>query len=114
MIHVTIEVDPEHNYRGIRLSGHAGLAEEPREGQEIVCAAVSALTLNMANSVERFTGDRFTAEEEENKGVFDFRFTDTISSGSKLLMDSLVSGLTDIEEAYGEPFIRIRFIQDTV
>ncbi len=109
MIHVTVLVDSEHNYRGIHLTGHAGLAEDPQEGQEVVCAAVSALTLNMANSVEHFTDDRFYADEDEREGMFDFRFTDGISSESMLLMNSLVFGLMNIEEAYGEPYINIRF-----
>ena len=109
MIHVTVLVDSGHNYRGIHLAGHAGLADDPQEGQEAVCAAVSAMTLNMANSVEHFTDDRFTADEDEGEGMFDFRFTDVISSESNLLMNSLVFGLMNIEEAYGEPYINIRF-----
>ena len=109
MICVTVEVDSEHSYRGIHLSGHAGLADNPQEGQEAVCAAVSALTLNMANSVEHFTGDRFAADEDECEGMFDFRFMDGISSESRLLMNSLVFGLLNIEEAYGEPYINVRF-----
>ncbi len=107
MIHVTVLVDSEHNYRGIHLTGHAGLADDVQEGQEAVCAAVSAMTLNMANSVEHFTDDRFAADEDD--GMFDFRFTDALSSESKLLMNSLVFGLMNIEEAYGEPYINIRF-----
>ncbi len=109
MIRVTVYADSEQVYREILLSGHAGLAEAPAEGQELVCAAVSALTLNMANSVEQFTDDRFLAEEDADAGVFHFRFEDTISSESRLLMNSLVFGLLNIAEEYGEPYIHIRF-----
>ena len=91
------------------MSGHAGYADDYQEGQELVCAAVSALTLNMANSIEQFTDDSFDAEQDEQSGVFRFRFTSSISSGSELLMNSLVFGLQDIEEEYGEPYIKIRF-----
>ena len=38
-----------------------------------------------------------------------FRFLSEISSESKLLMNSLVFGLQNIEEDYGEPYIKIRF-----
>ena len=90
------------------MLGHAGTASAPiAEGQELVCAAVSALTLNMANSVEHFTEDCFEADEDEEAGGFSFRFTSSISSESRLLMNSLVFGLMDIEEEYGEPYIRI-------
>lgn len=91
------------------MLGHAGLAEDPQEGQELVCAAVSALTFNMANSVEQFTDDTFEIEQEEKTGSFLFRFTSEISSGSQLLMNSLVFGMQNIEEEYGEPYIKIRF-----
>ncbi len=109
MINVTVSVDSEHRYRGISLLGHAGLADDHQEGQELVCAAVSALTLNMANSVEHFTEDRFEADEDENSGMFRFLFKGAISSEAALLMNSLVLGLEDIEETYGEPYIKIRF-----
>jgi len=102
-------VDSEHRYIGIQMLGHAGLADDHQEGQELVCAAVSALTLNMSNSVEQFTEDSFEVEQEEETGAFLFRFTSDISSESQLLMNSLIFGLQDIEEEYGEPYIKIRF-----
>ncbi len=109
MIAVTIYVDPQKQYRKLRMTGHAGNADNPVEGQELVCAAVSALTLNMANSVEHFTEDVFEAEEDGQGGGFYFNFPGEISEGSRLLINSLVFGLLDIEEAYGEPYIKIRF-----
>ncbi len=109
MIIVTVFVESDHHYQGIELSGHAGLADDYQEGQELVCSAVSALTLNMANSVEHFTEDKFEAEEDAESGLFRFRFTGDVSSDATLLMNSLVFGLQDIEEAYGEPYIKIRF-----
>ncbi len=91
------------------MSGHAGYADDYQEGQELVCAAVSALVLNMANSVEQFTDDIFEAEQEEEAGIFSFHFSSDISFESRLLMNSLVFGLQNIEEDYGEPYIKIRF-----
>ncbi|HIT64313.1 MAG TPA: ribosomal-processing cysteine protease Prp [Candidatus Ventrimonas merdavium] len=109
MINVTVFVDSEHHYSGIELSGHAGYADDHQEGQELVCSAVSALTLNMANSVEHFTDDRFAAEQDEETGYFRFTFSGDVSPEAALLMNSLVFGLQDIEEAYGKPYITIRF-----
>ncbi|MFQ8841000.1 MAG: ribosomal-processing cysteine protease Prp [Clostridium fessum] len=40
----------------MEVNGHAGYDEY---GKTIVCAAVSVLTVNMANSVEKFTDDQF-------------------------------------------------------
>ncbi|WP_333651738.1 ribosomal-processing cysteine protease Prp [Lacrimispora sp.] len=109
MIRVTVFADSKQHYTGIQMLGHAGLADDPQEGQELVCAAVSALTFNMANSVEQFTEDSFEVEEEETSGSFQFRFTSDASSESQLLMNSLVFGLQNIEEEYGEPYIKILF-----
>lgn len=106
MIYVTIFTDKEQ-YVGIDFSGHAGHAGKPVDAQELVCSAVSALTINMSNSVEHFTEDLFQADMDEAGGGFHFRFTSDISSESKLLMNSLVLGLQDIEESYGEPYIKI-------
>ena len=88
------------------MKGHAGYDEY---GRDIICAAVSSLTLNMANSVEAFTEDGFEGSMEEETGRFSFRFTGEISPESKLLMDSLVLGLKNIEDSYGDEYIRIRF-----
>ena len=106
MIRVNVFSDSEGNTRGIELKGHAGYDEY---GKDIICASASALALNMANSVERFTGDGFDGSVGEETGHFTFRFTGEVSKESKLLMDSLVLGLKNIEETYGEEYIKIRF-----
>ena len=92
--------------RGITLDGHAGYGEY---GQDIVCAAVSALTLNLANSVEAFTKDQFEGSMDEESGSFRFVFTSDISLESKLLMDSLILGIENIRSSYGKQYIKIRY-----
>ena len=68
-------------------------------GKDIVCAAVSVLTVNMANSVEKFTDDGFEGTVWMKRQVsLIFHFTGTVSAESKLLMDSLILGLTDIAD----------------
>ena len=106
MIQVTIIRDVEKQVKEITCKGHAGYAAS---GQDIICAAVSALTLNMANSVEAFTGDSFEGEMDEETGGFSFRFTGSVSRESRLLIDSLVLGLTSIQESYGKKYIHIRY-----
>ena len=90
MIRVNVFSDSEGNTRKIELKGHAGYDDY---GKDIVCASASALDGNV----------------EEETGHFTFRFTGDISKESKLLMDSLILGLKNIEEAYGEEYIKIRF-----
>lgn len=106
MVQVTILTDSDKAIRGIRMEGHAGYGEE---GQDIVCAAVSALVFNAYNSIEAFTGDEFEGRADEEAGSFHFSFTGEISQQSRLLMDSLVLGLTNIMDSYGKQYIIIRF-----
>ncbi len=108
MIDVTVLAD-SGRYVGITMSGHAGDADNHQEGQELVCAAASVLALNMANCVGHFTDDQFTAETDGETGYFRFMFEGHTSREAALLMDSLVFGLEDLAQAYGEPYIKIKF-----
>ena len=47
------------HYLDFLSKGHAGYAEE---GQDIVCAAVSALIITTVNSLEEFTEEQIEAE----------------------------------------------------
>ena len=78
------------------------------EGEDIICAAVSALALNFFNSVEAFTEDVVEVVAVES-GSFEFRFTSEISPESKLLMNSLILGLQNIERDYGKSYINVKF-----
>ena len=79
---------------GIRVEGHAGYADA---GADIVCAGISVLTINFINSVESFTDDKFEVNSDEEGAVIDFKFTDVPSDKSRLLFDSLVLGLRDLQ-----------------
>lgn len=106
MIKVTVLEDSDRAVRGISLKGHAGYGEE---GQDIVCAAVSALVFTTFNSIETFTEDDFEGSADEQSGDFQLSFPGEISPESKLLMNSLVLGLTNIMDSYGKQYIKIRF-----
>ena len=101
---ITVEIRKSgEEYAGFSSKGHAGYAEE---GYDIICAAVSALTVNAINSIEKFTDDAFKAEAKD--GMVRWKFTELpLSKEAKLLMDSLVLGLYDIQENYGKKYIKI-------
>ncbi|HIZ66136.1 MAG TPA: ribosomal-processing cysteine protease Prp [Candidatus Blautia pullicola] len=99
MIKVTIYQDEQQRISGFALEGHAGYASQ---GQDIVCAAVSALAQNTVNSIERFTADDFTAEVDEENGGLYVNIQPNYSKETKLLLDSLILGLQGIEEEYME------------
>ena len=89
------------SYKTFTCKGHAGYEEA---GKDIVCAAVSMLVLNTANSIERFTSSRI---EGSDKGYVRWDFTGEPDDGAKLLMDSLLLGLESVEKKYGEDLIKL-------
>lgn len=92
------------HYRKFMIDGHAGYADE---GEDIVCAAVSALVINTINSIEKFTEDAFTCDCEDGM-IQNWEFTSEVSSGTELLMDSLMLGLSNIQKSYGEKYLKIK------
>ena len=101
---ITVEIRKSNGeYTGFSSKGHAGYAEA---GFDIICAAVSALTVNTINSIEKFTDDAFKAEAKD--GMLRWKFTEfPLSKETNLLMDSLILGLYDIRENYGKNYIKI-------
>ena len=90
-----IKVSVEKKKDGIvafSCKGHAGYAEE---GQDIICSAVSALTINAVNSVEKLAGLRY--ESKDCSGNLTFRLLDAPSPESNLLLQSMIIGLQSIE-----------------
>jgi uncharacterized protein YsxB (DUF464 family) len=105
MIKVSIYNNAEGKIIGFRCSGHAGFAES---GQDIICAAVSALVINTMNSIERFTSDTFEYKEDEKNGQIDFKIVSSLSNESSLLLNSLFLGLQGIQEDYGQKYIKFK------
>ena len=102
MIRVQI-VKKEGQYQRFSIDGHAGYAEM---GEDIVCAAVSALVINTNNSIEKYTDDAFTCDCQDGI-VKNWEFTSEVSRESALLMDSLLLGLQNIQKSYGEQYLQI-------
>ena len=74
-------------FTGFKVSGHSGYEDR---GKDIVCAGISALTIN------------------EEDGLIDFKFEEKPSKESQVLLDSLVFGLENISKDYKE-FISLEF-----
>jgi Predicted ribosomal protein len=106
MIDITVFTKKDE-YVGIESKGHAGYANE---GEDIVCAAVSALMINTVNAIEVFTNDKFTCNQKD--GYLELHLTGATGEKSELLMKTLVMGLTGIQENYGDKYIKIEFKED--
>lgn len=79
---------------GIKMNGHAC---HNRNGQDIVCSAVSALTCSLINSLTDLTGDRIRADTCSGMTVIEWQ---ELSDKGKLLVDSWFLGISDIDREY--------------
>lgn len=80
---------------GIQMSGHAQC--KGSDGIDRACAAVSALTCNLINSLMELTGDRIRADTESGMAIIEW---EKLSDKGKLLVDSWFLGMTDINREY--------------
>ena len=102
MINITVK-KRKGSYLDFLSKGHAGYAEE---GQDIVCAAVSALIITTVNSLEEFTDDKFDVQEKD--GFVSIHFRNDLSERGMLLMDSLLLGLTEIAGSYNNRYLTVK------
>ncbi len=101
-----IYTDSNKQYKGFEIKGHAGFA---KSGSDIVCAGISVLSINTVNSIEKFTSDEVIAVTDEKIGSLKMKFTGTVSNESKLLMDSMILGFTDIMNDSDKKYVKISY-----
>jgi hypothetical protein len=98
MVHVTIRKDDAGRYFGFEMKGHAEYSEE---GSDIVCAAVSMLSINTANAIETLTDTPFkVTADEKNKGSLQLELPEGSDDKSGLLMESYELGIRGVMDAY--------------
>ena len=100
MTKVTIYRNFKNECVGFKALGHAGYAEE---GEDIVCAAISILTINTMNAIETFTDVDISLETDDELGLIEYR-VDEPSKETSLLLDTMVLGLQTMadNENYAE------------
>ena len=93
---ITIQITPEL----LKVGGHACF-DEP--GRDIVCAAVSALTINLINSINALTPDN--VEVDIGDGHIEFEIGN-LTEAARLLVDSFFIGVSSIADEHPE-YVRI-------
>lgn len=89
MTKIIIYKNDENICVGFRAIGHAGYA---KHGEDIVCSAISILTINTINAIQKFTSVRTTLSAGEKDGFIDFRICDKPTKETTLLMDTMILG----------------------
>ena len=88
------------HYKSFHIQGHAGYADA---GEDIVCAAVSALVINTINSIEEFTEDDASLISEDETGMISYHLNHP-SKDARLLLNAMILGLEQMvdDDNYAE------------
>ncbi|MBM7866864.1 ribosomal-processing cysteine protease Prp [Heliobacterium gestii] len=101
MVKVTVYVDEEQRILGFEALGHAGAAPH---GQDVVCAAVSALTFTAVNGLEHFLGAKATDVSASKPGDLRCLLQDPLAPEAartaQIILETMVLGLQQTAEAY--------------
>lgn len=93
---------PESGEAGFSVKGHAGLQ---LKGNDIVCAAVSALTQTAIVALENITGIRQDIRQQEGSLSSTFQCTDIDGEQRKaieIIIYTMLLGLLEIRKQYPE------------
>ena len=105
MIEIRIKRDSNSGIIGFKVSGHAFFADA---GKDIVCAAVSVLTINTLNAIESFLPeDNIDVTVDKDHGFIEARISGDPSDGLGLLLDTFHLGVKSIEEKYGSSYVKV-------
>lgn len=94
MTNILLYKQPDGTITGYRVSGHAGFAEA---GQDIVCAAISFLSIACANALERVAGMK--PEVKEKDALLEVRLQSP-SAEAQTIFRVFESGMKDLKETY--------------
>ncbi len=106
MTSVTIFQNQHQQYIGFVCQGHAGYADQ---GEDIVCAGISALVITVINALDAYTDEQFTTRTNEETGLISVRFRESVGHDAQLLIKTLVLGLEGIQSTYGNDYISLTF-----
>ena len=97
MTRVTLFEDNEGLLRGYEVEGHSGYDDK---GSDIVCAAVSILTINTINAIEAYTTGKpqVSSDEDKTRCIFD----EPPEEKELLLLKTYELGIRSIEASYGK------------
>ncbi len=99
MTEITFYRNDNDEYMGFECIGHSGYA---KSGKDIVCASISALTINFVNSVDEFTSSKCDVDADEKSGYMKVTVNDSQNADVQLLFKSLRLGLNGVQESYSK------------
>lgn len=100
-------LDEDQRIRKFELSGHAGYAEN---GQDIVCAAISALSISAANGLELFLPQKPEVQVRDSDGYLTCSLPEldlqTLEQ-AQWILKTMVLGIEKIRQSYGQKYVKM-------
>ncbi|MBD1371769.1 ribosomal-processing cysteine protease Prp [Hazenella sp. IB182357] len=100
MIRIRVKRDHENRMERIRITGHA---EYDQSGKDIVCAAVSGISIGMVNAIEQMFDVQVHASDDGN-GKIDCQLPDRLSSEKqasiRLLLEAMFLSLQNVADEF--------------
>ena len=97
MIRAQFTLDSNRRITKFEITGHADAGPY---GQDIVCAAVSALAISTINGLDRVVHNKPAVESDDQNGGLLKVTSLGVDHDSQLLLNTLLNGLADIQESY--------------
>lgn len=101
MIKIRVKRDGHNRVERVLITGHADF---DKHGKDIVCAAVSGISIGMVNAVEQIFGVQMHAEDDGD-GKVDCRLPDEIKDPDRrekigLLLEAMVVSLQNVADEF--------------
>lgn len=97
MIRASFTVNSDHHITAFQMTGHA---DSGPYGQDIVCAAASALSISTINGLEKVVGTHPQVESDQQNGGFLQVTAIDLGHDAQILVQTFLNGLQDIAESY--------------
>ncbi len=86
--------------------GHAEYAKPGKP--DVLCAAVSALTIGTVNSLEELAGEKLDVSQDAETGFLKCDFESALQEKSNFLMDAMAFSLEAISREYGQKYLQVK------
>ncbi|MCI8692996.1 MAG: ribosomal-processing cysteine protease Prp [Lachnospiraceae bacterium] len=94
------------SYKGFCCMGHAEYAKPGRP--DVLCAAISALTIGTVNSLEELAGEIISVKSDESTGFLKCEFESMLQEKSSFLVDSMIFSLENLSREYGRKYLQVK------
>ena len=97
MIRAQFNLDSNQRITSFKMTGHA---ESGPYGQDIVCAAASALSISTINGLTQVAKTKPNVDSDDDNGGF-LNVTDiSLAHDAQVIMQTFFNGMNDIAESY--------------